>query len=161
VYENKESIDKMPDEKSGICARLKPILQKITDLEGQFRPNGGVGTCLVRELTATSKRSDLFARSAGFSLLIGDRPLGVRPLPEMYSASFPDGLTSEFSMTSCHYVQENKVAYNFWKKLENAYLIEYKRVDSRQKAAGFTASHYVIEKKMGYRFLGEPCRNWT
>jgi hypothetical protein len=34
VYENKGSPDKMPDEKSGICAQLNPVLQKITDLEG-------------------------------------------------------------------------------------------------------------------------------
>ncbi len=108
----------MPDEKSGICARLKPILQKITDLESQFRPNGGVGTFLVRELTATSKCSELFARSAGISLLVGDRPLGFAPSRGCTPASLPDGLTSGFSMTSCHYVQENKATYNFWKKLE-------------------------------------------
>ena len=36
----------MPDEMSGICARLKPILQKITDLEGQFAVNGVLGTFL-------------------------------------------------------------------------------------------------------------------
>ena len=45
----------MPDEKSGICARLKPILQKITDLESQFAQMAVWGRILVRELTATSK----------------------------------------------------------------------------------------------------------
>jgi hypothetical protein len=36
VYENKGAIDRLSDEMSGICAWLKPILQKITDCEGQF-----------------------------------------------------------------------------------------------------------------------------
>jgi hypothetical protein len=36
VYENKENIDKMPDQKSDILGKVKPVLQKISHLEGQF-----------------------------------------------------------------------------------------------------------------------------
>jgi hypothetical protein len=36
VYENKENCDKMPDEMPDIFGKLKPILQKIADLKGQF-----------------------------------------------------------------------------------------------------------------------------
>jgi hypothetical protein len=36
VYENKENYDKMPDEMSDIYGKVKPILQKIADLKGQF-----------------------------------------------------------------------------------------------------------------------------
>jgi hypothetical protein len=39
VYENKGSIDRLSEEMSGICAWSKPILQKITDWEGQFAVN--------------------------------------------------------------------------------------------------------------------------
>ena len=39
VYENKGSIDTMSETMSGICAWLEPILQKITDCEGQFAVN--------------------------------------------------------------------------------------------------------------------------
>ena len=112
------------------------------------------------EFTAISARSrDLFGRSAGFSLLIGDRPLGFSPSREYTPASLPNGLTREFSVTSCHYVQENKVTYNFWKKFTNDYLIESKRVNAWRQAADVAACHYVIEKKMGYLFFGEACQN--
>ena len=36
VYENKENYDKMPGEMSDIYGKVKPILQKITNLEGQI-----------------------------------------------------------------------------------------------------------------------------
>ena len=39
VYENKGSIDKMPDEKSDILGNVKPILQKISHLYRLFLPN--------------------------------------------------------------------------------------------------------------------------
>jgi hypothetical protein len=41
VYENKGSMDKMPDEKSDILGNVKPILQKISHLHGQFPPDFG------------------------------------------------------------------------------------------------------------------------
>ena len=39
VYENKGPIDRLSETMSGICARLKPFLQKIRDWEGQFAVN--------------------------------------------------------------------------------------------------------------------------
>ena len=36
VYENKGSLDNLPEFMSGICAFLKPIFQKITACDGQF-----------------------------------------------------------------------------------------------------------------------------
>jgi hypothetical protein len=53
VYENKGSHDKMPDKKSDICARLNPVLQKNTDLEGQFAVSGILGACFEWRFIAT------------------------------------------------------------------------------------------------------------
>ena len=39
MYENKEKEGNLPDEMRDIFAQLKPILQKITGLEGQFAVN--------------------------------------------------------------------------------------------------------------------------
>jgi hypothetical protein len=36
VYENKGPDDKLPDEVSGFCAQLRPILQKTTDFKRHF-----------------------------------------------------------------------------------------------------------------------------
>ena len=43
----------MPDEKSGNCARLKRILQKIADLEGRFAVSGILGAYFERRFIAT------------------------------------------------------------------------------------------------------------
>jgi hypothetical protein len=53
----------------------------------------------------------------------------------------------EFFMVSSHYVQDNKVAYNFWKNCEKAYQIEDKRVIACRQTASARSLHYVIETK--------------
>jgi hypothetical protein len=38
VYEKKGNKDNMPEEKSGILCNVKPVLQEISHLHGQFAP---------------------------------------------------------------------------------------------------------------------------
>jgi hypothetical protein len=48
VYENKETHDKMPAEKSDIDVEMARILQKIAGLWGQFVLNGGLESVILR-----------------------------------------------------------------------------------------------------------------
>ena len=124
VYENKGSRDKVPDEKSGICARLNPVLQKITDLEGQFVVSGILGSILsgdslrqaLRKVVPTSRLSLRPLRTAhpagvrkhphrcsALSGTVPAQPLGSRssasrPIPESaFSARLRKGRKSSFS----------------------------------------------------------------
>ena len=128
-------------------------LQKIADFERQSPKNSVFGACFVREFTEVSERSgDLLGRSVGFLLLIGERPQGFAASQKRTPASLPNSSKHEFFMISRHYVQDNNVTYNLWKKNENAHLIEFKVVSGPRQDAGVAARHYVIENKMGYRF---------
>ena len=57
VYENKGSHDKLTERMSDICLQLKPILQKIAGLDGQFSAIYALGACFLWIFTATSDRS--------------------------------------------------------------------------------------------------------
>jgi hypothetical protein len=121
-------------------------LQKIADFERPFPKNSVFRACFMRRFTEVSDHSGgMFGRSVSFFLVIGDRPQVFAPSQKRPPASLPKGTTQEFFMISHHYVQENKATYNFWKKFENGYLIEYKRVISQRHAADVAKLHYVIE----------------
>src|SRR5208283_855108 len=55
VYENKGPKDKLTEKMSGICARSKPILQKIRDFEGQIAVNKTFATCFFPNVEAGTK----------------------------------------------------------------------------------------------------------
>src|ERR1039457_6327731 len=57
VYENKGSIDKMPEKKSDIYARSSAISQKNSDFERQFAGNCAFETHFVRLRTAQVRAS--------------------------------------------------------------------------------------------------------
>jgi len=73
VYENKQNMDKMPDEISDIYVELARILQKIADSEGQFAVNSACGAGFVWKFTVN----------------IGLRPASIQETPHPLRTSAP------------------------------------------------------------------------
>src|SRR5208283_2550531 len=85
VYENKGSNDKLSDTVSGICARLKPILQKNSRLEGHFAVNDALGTGFLRKYAAFISPSPWPQNTERPPATADLRPPGARsaPLPKL------------------------------------------------------------------------------